>query len=247
MARASRHTVVSASTPTLGLRVNVPSCYMCQRLATSSEHAPPLCIFPERKDTAEGTDYRRNLITVPSCDEHNSKKSRDDEYLLFALAGSYTSSNVGLTQFTTKVRRAFEHRPSKADHFVSRSAPVRLRKLEQVEWEDGLQVIVQGDRIDAVLENCARALYFHETGKKFQGPAAVLTHFTMYGDKDVQGNITRAFLATESVFANQPRRGNNHDVFWYKFQESSATAVIYMSFYGESTAIVRFKKILVAP
>ena len=157
------------------------SCYMCGRPATSSEHAPPLCIFPERKDTSEGTDYRRNLVTVPSCDEHNSKKSRDDEYLLFALAGSYTSSNVGLTQFTTKVKRAFEYRPSKADDFTRRSAPVRLRRPEQVEWEDGLQVIVHGDRIDAVLMNCARALYFHETGRKFLGPAGACPEFCVRG------------------------------------------------------------------
>jgi len=118
--------------------------------------------------------------------------------------------------------------------------------LEQAEWEDGLQVIVQGDRIDSVLMSCARALYLHETGRKFLGPATVLTHFTMYGDKDLQNNITLAFQATESTFAKNPRRGENQEVFWYKFRESDMTALFLMCFYGESTAMVRFKKILVA-
>ena len=226
--------------------MHTQSCYMCPSAASSSEHAPPRCIFPERKDTKEHTNYRRNLITVPSCQEHNSERSHDDEYLLFTLAGSYTSSNVGLTQFITKVRRAFEYRPSKASRFTERSAPVRLRRLEQAEWEDGLQVIVQGDRIDSVLMSCARALYLHETGRKFLGPAAVLTHFTMYGDKDLQNNITRAFQVAESTLANDPRLGENQDVFWYKFRESDMTALFLMCFYGESTAMVRFKKILVA-
>jgi hypothetical protein len=210
-----------------------PSCYMCSKAATSSEHAPPRCIFPARKDTPEGADYRKNLITVPSCDEHNSEKSHDDEYLLFALAGSYTSSQVGLNQFMTKVRRAFEHRPSKADHFIRKSAPVRLRRLE-TDWEDGLQVIVQGDRIDAVLANCARALYFHETAKKFRGQA-------------LQAQITKGFELTEQTLAPDEMRGENPRVFWYKFRESDATALFLMTFYGQSAAMVRFKKILLAP
>ncbi|MDH1232687.1 MULTISPECIES: hypothetical protein [Stenotrophomonas] len=38
----------------------------------SDEHVPPQCFFPD--------DRRDGLITVRSCDEHNSKKSKDDEY-----------------------------------------------------------------------------------------------------------------------------------------------------------------------
>lgn len=62
-------------------------CYMCVSPATSREHVPPLCLFPESKDVG-GKDYRRNLITVPSCDEHNSKKESDDEFLMVSLAGN---------------------------------------------------------------------------------------------------------------------------------------------------------------
>jgi len=222
------------------------TCYMCSKKATSREHAPPRCIFPARKDTPDGADYRKNLITVPSCDEHNSEKSHDDEYLLFALAGSYTSSDIGLTQFTTKVKRAFENQPSKAGNFIRRSAPVRLRKVEQAEWEDGLQVVAEGDRIDSVLSNCARALYYHETRRKFLGPAHVLTHFTLYHDETLQANITKGFEVTELHFASEAPRGDNPKVFWYKVHESDATALFLFCFYGQSTAMVRFKTILVS-
>ena len=57
-------------------------CYMCDNLATTIEHAPPKCIFPEKKDLPAGMDLRKELITVPSCEEHNTAKSTDDEYLL---------------------------------------------------------------------------------------------------------------------------------------------------------------------
>jgi hypothetical protein len=62
---------------------------MCEMAATSREHVPPLCIFPEMKDMQDGTDYRQNLITVPACDAHNLKKSADDEYLQLILTHGY--------------------------------------------------------------------------------------------------------------------------------------------------------------
>jgi len=52
---------------------------MCDSVEMSREHTPPRCFFPEAK--AIGRDLRRDLITVPSCDRHNSKKSKDDEFL----------------------------------------------------------------------------------------------------------------------------------------------------------------------
>ena len=61
------------------------TCYMCDEESTSSEHVPPKCLFPEQKDLPEGVDLRKSLITVPSCDLHNSKKSNDDEYYSIVL------------------------------------------------------------------------------------------------------------------------------------------------------------------
>lgn len=218
-------------------------CYMCPEFATSDEHAPPRCLFPERKDTPDGRDHRKNLITVPSCEAHNSAKSKDDEYFLHVLAGSYTSSQIGLTQFTTKVGRAFDRAPSKASKFSENSAPVFLRRLEQSEWEDGAQIIVQGDRIDAVLSNCARALYFRETGKRFTGPAIVLTGFTRYTDKRIQSSVSAGLAATENYFGRQAAKGENPEVFWYKFEEGKRTAIFLLAFYSHSKAMVRFEKL----
>ena len=42
------------------------TCYMCERAPSSTEHVPPKCLFPEKKDI--GSDlFRKNLITVLSC------------------------------------------------------------------------------------------------------------------------------------------------------------------------------------
>jgi hypothetical protein len=225
--------------------VERPSCYACTAGATSREHAPPRCLFPEAKDTPGGSNYRKNLITVPACDSHNSEKSHDDEYLFFVLSGSYTSSGIGLQQFITKVRRAFEKRPSKAEGFIRRAAPVQLRRPEDKDWEHGAQVIVEGERLDDVLGNSARALYFHHTNKKFLGPVEVLTNFTMYMNKQVQAAVSEAFDRTAHIMSSEPSLGDNPEVFTYKYKETDTMVIFYLCFYGTSTALVRFRKILV--
>ena len=51
-------------------------CYYCNSLATSGEHIPPKQMFKA---------FQCDSITVPSCDEHNSKKSGRDQAIVSAL------------------------------------------------------------------------------------------------------------------------------------------------------------------
>src|SRR5580765_5494653 len=89
-------------------------CYKCGTSATSREHVPPLCFFPEKKDI-NNIDFRINLITVPSCEEHNAKKSTDDEFLMAALSGIVGNNEVGYVHTKTKVKRALAR---KSKHFI---------------------------------------------------------------------------------------------------------------------------------
>lgn len=73
---------------------NGEKCYMCHRDADSREHVPPKCLFPEKKDVGTSA-YRNNLITVPSCELHNSNKSKDDEFLMVSIAGIIGNNSIG--------------------------------------------------------------------------------------------------------------------------------------------------------
>ncbi len=84
-------------------------CYKCGEIATSREHVPPICVFPEAKDVI-GLNFRKDLITVPSCDEHNSKKSHDDEFLMVSIAGIVGNNLFGYLQTQTKVDRAIRRK-----------------------------------------------------------------------------------------------------------------------------------------
>lgn len=153
------------------------TCYMCEELGTTNEHAPPRCIFPEKKDVADGTDYRKNLITVPSCPEHNSTKSKDDEYLLYLLSASFSSNDVGLNQFLTKVKRAMTRKPLLASTLGASATPVSIHDTETDLWHEAFALSINNDRVISVIEHCARALYFYHKNKKFIGNVKVLSAF----------------------------------------------------------------------
>jgi len=85
-------------------------CYRCDAEATSDEHVPPKCLFPEKKDLPE-EDYRKNLITVPSCEAHNTARSHDDEYLFCVLVASYENNPVARQHFETKIIRLLRRKP----------------------------------------------------------------------------------------------------------------------------------------
>lgn len=96
---------------------------MCEAPATSREHVPPLCIFPDSKDLESGENLRKDLITVPSCDKHNSKKSRDDELILFVLTLNITNNMIAKRQGFTKILRAVLRNPSLPNHFFNDLSP----------------------------------------------------------------------------------------------------------------------------
>ena len=69
---------------------------------------PPKCLFPEKKDLKDiSLDLRKALIKVPSCVDHNCKKSGDDEYLFNVLSMTIQTGKYGLLNFESKVMRSW--------------------------------------------------------------------------------------------------------------------------------------------
>src|SRR5262245_2453835 len=127
------------------------SCYMCDAPETSREHAPPLCLFPQFKEF--GRNLRRNLITVPSCDAHNSAKSKDDEFFrAVLLMQSAESSDVARHLFFNKLRRAAGRRPAAHGAFFRDHGTVDAGTLRALE--------IDARRFVACVDRLARALFF---------------------------------------------------------------------------------------
>ena len=79
------------------------TCYICGQPATSVEHAPAKCFFPE--------DKRVNLTTVDSCSVHNEDTSKDDEYVRNIIAMSIGNNQVAYSHFLQKCIKSFERSP----------------------------------------------------------------------------------------------------------------------------------------
>jgi len=207
-------------------------CYMCNSEASSREHAPPLCIFPEGRDMGDGNDYRKNLITVPACDKHNLEKSTDDEYLQLIVIHGYFNNPLAQKQFKTKLTRAFSRKPALLEAFHSDSTPVVL---------DGVKtntVTVDRGRFERSIEMLVKALYFHVYEQQLSMPLHVHTPLLL----DIEGKdagevnelVKKFCLAVRTHLEPKEHHGENTDIFWFKKDHSEKRNLVscHMQFYG---------------
>lgn len=216
------------------------TCYMCDQPATTKEHVPPKCLFPEQKDLLEGArSLRENLITVPSCETHNTLRSRDDEHLLYFLSMHLANNSTAFRQFHTKIIRSYQRNPALMKWITEDS-----KKLIAVDSKGkamlSLQVKPDADRLSRCFDNIANGLYFHQYGESYSGgPVRSLQDIAadptnkdkVYVDNGVERNDVLTHLREH--FAQLEHEGSNPDVFRYKFERPDANGIIslHMQFY----------------
>lgn len=191
---------------------------MCNDKATSSEHVPPKCLFPEQKDLPEGVDLRKSLITVPSCDLHNSQKSDDDEYLLYCLVMSIPSNHIGKNHFLSKIIRAVDRNPNLIKKFLNNSHNAQAENLSTNETFETIGFQVDDLRFDKALEQLSRALYFHHFNKKSNGKLKIYPNFLLSMEnnyKETNEKIVEMDIMSEELFSKELIHGPNPEVFKY--------------------------------
>lgn len=219
-------------------------CYMCGEKATTREHVPPLCLFPTQKDI-KGVDFRKNLITVPSCEEHNAKKSTDDEFLMVSLAGILGNNMVGFIHSQTKIQRTIRRR---SRDFLKKVVMRNLKGII-VETRQGLKVPVwygnpDYERLKRCFEHIAYGLFNYHTQKVFDGEMRVIPGFIGYNEK----NINTIVSILKHKFSNDDDlllklEGENPEVFQYQFckPDKDGLIALRMIFYEGATVYVSFK------
>ena len=196
------------------------ACYFCGDAATSREHVPPACLFPEQKDLPDGIDYRKNLVTVPSCDTHNSNKSTDDEYLQLILVDSYFNNKTGRDHFNSKVVRALTRRPAILAALYANQEPVT------VDAEPTVAVDVDRGRFNTALERVCQGLCAYDIGSRWPKEIEIHTPVllsTGHPDSDkVNTLVTNLSKAVIACLNGVPKRGDNPEIFWYQLLISDA-------------------------
>lgn len=210
-------------------------CYMCCKEAIGDEHVPPRCLFPESKDIQSGIDFRQQLITVPACADHNSGKSRDDEYFLYLLVINLTANEVAKNQFLTKVRRSINRKPGLIKALMANRCPVTVIDSETGKIQNTPAIRIDDVRLNSMLEHIARGLYFHHFEERWQGSVKTQCDFLLVSlDPDHQNlNNQCAELArgADHIFAECEFYGANPDVFKYQVVESGVDRLMRLHFY----------------
>ncbi|MCE1061859.1 hypothetical protein LU646_28880 [Pseudomonas alloputida] len=210
----------------------IDTCYMCSAIATSSEHVPPRCLFPEKKYLDETDDQRRDLITVPSCDKHNTQKSGDDEYLMYLFSMLPESSAYSRIIFQKAVRAA--RRKPQLSEAIFRNQIV-INEVEAYE--------VDRQRVDTSIGFVARAIFFNETNLKWFAPIQV--NSLIYNVPAEQDGIKidrEDILKNRAVFSENITRflvgakwsGANPGIFRYQYYfDGTSYLVMKFCFFDE--------------
>ncbi len=212
-------------------------CYWCGEPATSREHVPPKCLFPEDKDIRPvlNQSFREHLITVPSCYKHNLSKSNDDEYLMTCLAGKVGNNGVAYVHTKTKVARTIKRAPSLLD----------VKQEDILEFNDTkfpiLMVKVENQRLINSFESIARALYFHEYSIQFKGKCMIISKIFIHPEDEKSKKFlikSTTMIEQEIPYWKTEIKGYNPKIFTYQFnpKDDFGTQTIALTFY-ENTVI----------
>jgi hypothetical protein len=209
-------TLLPALCKSVQVRRYVPmkeTCYMCDEPSVSKEHTPPKCVFPSQKDS-NGTDYRKKLITVPSCDIHNSAKSKDDEYLMMVLTSYFNNNQAAQDQIKSKIARAWAKSPGLSATVVKNLRTLITHDGEKHAYE------VDTSRFDRSLEWAANGLYRHVFGKRIDPHYKVISYplVQLEGSDGAEVNMGRAKILglAGQLFDGLTVLGGNPDIFWFQ-------------------------------
>src|SRR5258708_9202258 len=141
------------------------TCYMCDKPGKTKEHVPPECFFPKQADIPKGLDFRKNLITVRSCDDHNLRKSGDDEYLKMVIASHWQNNQAGYEYSMAPVKRSIQLKEKQGlwRNFLEKA---KNDEFVSSEGEQLVSINIDVARFNSELEKIARGIYFYQFKQK---------------------------------------------------------------------------------
>jgi|ERR1035437_9156572 hypothetical protein len=219
-----------------------PRCYKCASIATSREHVPPRNLFPEARESG-GVDYRINLITVPSCDTHNSAKSNDDEFLMVSLAGIFGNNSIGYMHRLVKVDRAVlasAHRLF--DQVLLEKEQFHRVEVAENQFIDVIWGTPDVTRLNRCFEHIAFGLHRHHFRQNFCGSVTVLLGYLFHKDHNKRKWAEFIRDRAELDLAGKPRVGSNPTVFYYQVSDPDQFGLYMMRlcFYGGLPVYIAF-------
>ena len=162
-----------------------------------------------------GKDFRKNLITVPSCKLHNSEKSGDDLYLLHLITVAYQNNPEGLHRFIERIRETAETRPYLLKTFFGQSEKAFVNGLPTLSIELDMK------RFESRMTCMANAIYFFHFKVKWNEALEILAPSARYSPDLPNSNEGNVHLAQGEILDDGSQKfGENQDIFFFQFIES---------------------------
>jgi len=208
--------------------MNQSTCYMCCENATSREHVPPSCFFPKPKDFPGASGFRNNLITVPSCQQHNEEKSLYDDYARAVILAHFGNNPLAEKHFSSKVVRALRRSSGFAITVAGSIKPVVLNGQQTG------AIQIDNQRLFRSLRWIARGVAFSHTGVKWLDK--IVVHILPLRDGQMNRPQALDLIFDLAQLATDPLEwhGENPAVFQYKWihHPVQGSKVLKMQFYG---------------
>jgi hypothetical protein len=177
------------------------------------------------------------LIKVDSCDEHNSKKSKDDEYLMWILSTAARGNARRQAHFQSKGMRTYRRRPETFLGLLQNLTPVALPSADGTLRETA-SFEVDLTRFNKCMWHTATALFFHQTGKRWRGECRIFTdafvHLKGPGAEEMNKTLIEGTQRIAKALNAIPAQGENPEIFTYKvFSGPGNRHTVHMVFYED--------------
>jgi len=199
----------------------IGECYRCGEEATSREHVPAKCFFPN------DNTFKMNLITVNSCSTHNEDTSLDDEYIRNIIVMKLGNNSLAFKIFEEKVIKSFEE---SLGLFKSTTG-----KSKEVQTVEGLSKAFEIDRqrFDDTMKKIVYGLYYKEYGFPWESDLIIMTQdlVTEEMSSDQFGDLLEF---AESNIPKIKSKGENPEIFNYNIYENTSDVknpIVRLKFY----------------
>lgn len=206
------------------MKNNLPKkCYWCGIELTDEtlkrEHVPPFTFFPK--------GFRENLITVPSCVEHNNNYSYlDEKFQVFIKAMG--TNGIAVNDFKDRVVRGLEREEKKK--FVEELGNKSSYKI--IDGQKNLTIEIDHDEAQLFIEKIIRGIYYYHKEEPAKG---IIQSITKFIHRDALNNPALINSLKEDLDPKFMEQGyyKNPKVFNYRYQEIGEMFILVLNFYDE--------------